>query len=492
VTHQEEAELSVLGSMMLDNACIDGVSLIIRPADFGVRANRAVFTLMLAIHASGSPVDPVTLIQRAEGEGVMAACGGMEYVLGLTDAAATAVNVAHHASIVKLGSSVRAAQAAADAWAAKARELPSIAATDGPEGVASFWAGIAADAASAYGSAENSWQIATASQAIKAGAQIAHDRYAARADGKPSDIVEMPFDALSDIIGGFEPGSINILAAETGGGKTALAWFLAQHFAKRAPDGQVGAEYATNEVGTADMGLRHLAAEAGVDGKAIRRGLIVEGDIDRIMVAAKRVRSTYGGRLVILHQHGMTVEALCAQLRIRARARRVARDIENGRRAAQGLEALPPHRVVVCVDYYQRLRTEERFRASDEVAKLVYIIQMLTDCALETGDYHLVLSQLNDTRAPNGRPTRDSLFGSKAPTKDASNIILLHRPHYSGNLSAAEALAELLVVKGRTGGTGIAPLHFDGPTGRYREWSFSKDGKEYPGGADDKPWRGKR
>ena len=56
-----EAELSVLGSMLLDNKVIDLVNEIIQPEDFYNELNKQIYIAMQALHKDNKPVDIATL-----------------------------------------------------------------------------------------------------------------------------------------------------------------------------------------------------------------------------------------------------------------------------------------------------------------------------------------------------------------------------------------------------------------------------------------------
>lgn len=54
------AEQSVIGSILLTHACLPEVARELRPGDFRLEADRAIYEAALALERDGSKVDPVT------------------------------------------------------------------------------------------------------------------------------------------------------------------------------------------------------------------------------------------------------------------------------------------------------------------------------------------------------------------------------------------------------------------------------------------------
>ena len=92
----QEAEMSVLGGVMLDNTAFHRVRWL-EPSDFISPHHRVIWNACRALMADGHPIDPVSLMQRLEQTARVEEAGGLGVVLGVTDWAATAVNIEHHA-----------------------------------------------------------------------------------------------------------------------------------------------------------------------------------------------------------------------------------------------------------------------------------------------------------------------------------------------------------------------------------------------------------
>ena len=83
--HDLEAERAVLGSILLDNACISSVLDIIDRNDFFSEAHRIVFGAMIGLFEAGRPIDAITLHEALERDGLLEKAGGISYLSGLTD-----------------------------------------------------------------------------------------------------------------------------------------------------------------------------------------------------------------------------------------------------------------------------------------------------------------------------------------------------------------------------------------------------------------------
>lgn len=59
--YSDEAEHALLGALMLDGDLFDSITTSVSPADFHDPENAALFQVMVDLHGTGAPIDPVTL-----------------------------------------------------------------------------------------------------------------------------------------------------------------------------------------------------------------------------------------------------------------------------------------------------------------------------------------------------------------------------------------------------------------------------------------------
>src|SRR5438105_1852782 len=96
-----EAERSVLGSMLRDNAVIGDVVQIVRAENFYLDAHQKVFQAIISLYDKGHPVDLVLLADTLKENKHLEDVGGYGYLAELWDAAPTAANAEYYARIVR-------------------------------------------------------------------------------------------------------------------------------------------------------------------------------------------------------------------------------------------------------------------------------------------------------------------------------------------------------------------------------------------------------
>ena len=97
----EDAERAVLAAMILSVDAIVTVAELVTEDMFYREGHRRLFRSMMAVHARGAVVDPLTLANELEQRGDLQGAGGKEYIGGLLDEIPTAANVEHHCTIVR-------------------------------------------------------------------------------------------------------------------------------------------------------------------------------------------------------------------------------------------------------------------------------------------------------------------------------------------------------------------------------------------------------
>jgi replicative DNA helicase len=96
-----EAETSVLGAILLDQAAITRVLDFLSPEDFYRENNAQIYRAALNLFREGEPIDNVTLASELEKLGVLERIGGRAHLALIQEAVPTAANVEHYARIVK-------------------------------------------------------------------------------------------------------------------------------------------------------------------------------------------------------------------------------------------------------------------------------------------------------------------------------------------------------------------------------------------------------
>src|SRR5436190_15274908 len=96
-----QAEIGVLGSIVLLPDVLDDVIQILRPDDFYDDAHRKLFLHMTALHESSKKIDPTLLVDRLKSAGDFESVGGAAYLSKVINAVPNAAHATYYAEIVR-------------------------------------------------------------------------------------------------------------------------------------------------------------------------------------------------------------------------------------------------------------------------------------------------------------------------------------------------------------------------------------------------------
>jgi len=433
----DDAEKSVLGAVIVDNARLDDVAELLRPEDFYRSPHQRIYRHMLALAAEGRPIDLITLHDRLEADGGLEAIGGASYLAQLLDGVPRLINARHHAEIV-LERSVR-------------RQLIR---TSGE---------IAAEAAAGeltleqlLGDAERR-VFAIAEQRMSPGFQplsvlLEHTMAAIEARQEAdSPITGVPtgFERFDELTSGLQSGDLIILAARPSMGKTAWALTAAQNAAIR--HGRKVAIFSL-EMSAQQLVMRMLFSEARVDSQLMRRGRLTERHWSRLADAFHRLAKAP----IFMDDATGTTPA-----EMRAKCRRLQAD--------QGLD-------LVIVDYLQLMTAGGR--SENRQQEISAISRSLKGMGRELGVPVLALSQLSrapDQRTGDHRPHLSDLRESGSLEQDADVVAFIFRPEVYAIRAGKDpgdekGLAEVIVAKQRNGPTDSVKLAFVKQWTRFENW----------------------
>jgi replicative DNA helicase len=424
-----EAEQSVLGSILIDNAVLDEVVTFLAPSDFYRDSHQIAYGRMLELYRAGKAVDVITLAELLERTGELARVGGDEALGRWVDTVPHTVNAKLHAQIVKQKSIGRALIETAneilqDGYAQNrtAEELVE----------------LAERRVFAIADSSVTDSTVTGAGAIAAAISRVTSRGTALVGGIPTGLTGL--DALVD---GFTPEQLWVLAARPSMGKTALALNMAEAVALKSKRGVL---FVSLEMGRVELGERLLVGRSLVENWKLRRTDALRPDEWAALTAAHEAWEK-----APLHIDDNPERTT---LQVMAHARRIKSHGDLG---------------VIFVDYLQLLSAPEGSRDSRQelVARFSRELKRVARALKVTV---VALSQLN--RASEGRedrrPRMADLRESGAIEQDADVVLLLHRPEYY-NPEDRPGEAELIVAKNRNGATGDVPLDFVKQMGRFTD-----------------------
>ena len=122
LTPERAAEYAVLGAMLLDpDHAIPAVTAILRPADYAHPHHEQLHDTLVALHAAGTPIDPVTVSEhlqlrpspRLRGRSLLEELGGAPWLHTLMAACPLPASADHYAEIVRVAARRRTLDATA-------------------------------------------------------------------------------------------------------------------------------------------------------------------------------------------------------------------------------------------------------------------------------------------------------------------------------------------------------------------------------------------
>jgi replicative DNA helicase len=99
--HDLDAEVSVLGSILLDPLSIAKVLQFLHPEDFYRENNGQVYRAALDLFAAGEPIDNVTLAAQLQTLGMLDRIGGRAALASMQSAVPTSANIEYYGRIIK-------------------------------------------------------------------------------------------------------------------------------------------------------------------------------------------------------------------------------------------------------------------------------------------------------------------------------------------------------------------------------------------------------
>jgi len=100
-----DAEVHVLGSVLLDNDVLTVLAGSLQPKHFKLEANRTIYQSMQRLSGNGKPIDLVTLTEDLRQHDELEAVGNVPYLIGLMDIVPTAAYAERYAKTLLNGDS---------------------------------------------------------------------------------------------------------------------------------------------------------------------------------------------------------------------------------------------------------------------------------------------------------------------------------------------------------------------------------------------------
>ncbi len=416
-----DAEVAVLGSMMIEEEAIGQGVETLAPEHFYKDSHKKIFQCVTNLFSENKAIDLLTLTDSLEKEGTLEEVGGASYLAFLTTAVPTAANVMYYAKIVKEKYILRhlinnATQIISDSYDTS-QDVETL--LDRAEKLIfditsrKFAGGILPLKEIVRNQIETIDRLYQRKEHITGIATGYHE-----------------FDTMT---AGLQPSDLIIIAARPSMGKSALMSCIAEHVGMVL---KVPVAIFSLEMSKEQLIQRMLCSCARVNAHKVRTGFLAQSDWPNLTSAAAKLSEA---PIYIDDTPGISV------LELKAKARRLKAQFDIK---------------LLVLDYLQLMQgtagIENRQQEISEISR------SLKELARELNVPLIAVSQLSravESRTDH-RPQLSDLRESGAIEQDADVVVLLLREEYYNPTEENRGKAEVIIAKQRNGPVGSLKLAF--------------------------------
>ncbi|MFH1867599.1 MAG: replicative DNA helicase [Candidatus Omnitrophota bacterium] len=417
----DEAEMAVLGSMLLEENAISEAIEFLDESTFYKDAHRKIFSLVVQIYEQNKPVDLVTITEQLKKRNILEEVGGTAYIVSLTQTVPTAANIKYYAKIVREKYVLRTlittgTQIVSEAYRGESNVEELL---DRSEKMIFD-----------ISSGKSEPTTVAIKDIVKDSIEIIDSLYQRKENITG---VATGFYELDILTAGMQRSDLIIIAGRPSMGKSALAACIVEHagIIEKVPTVVFSLEMSKEQ-----LAHRMLCSHAKVDLHKVRTGFLSQSDWPKLTNAA--------GKLAEAPIFIDDTPAISA-LELRAKARRLKSQYGIG---------------LVIVDYLQLMRSSAS--SDNRQQEISEISRGLKALARELDAPVIAVSQLSravESRADK-RPQLSDLRESGAIEQDADVVMLLLREEYYNPTPENRGIAELIIAKQRNGPVGSLDLAF--------------------------------
>ena len=436
--HSIEAEQSLIGGLLIDNAAWDRIGDVVRETDFYRDDHRRIFRHIGKLIQMGRPADVVTVYESIEQSNEIDQTGGLGYLGEIANATPSAANIRRYAEIVRERAILRQLVTVGDEIAGNALN---------PAG---------RDVKTLLDEAEQRiFQIAEAGNRGNNGfvaiqpllGEVVERMETLLARDSQSDItgVATGFADLDRMTSGLQPGDMIVVAGRPSMGKTAFALNIAEHVGVEL---RLPVAIFSLEMFGPQLATRFLSSVGRIDQSKLRTGRLTDDEWDRMTVALGK-----------LHEAPIHIDETGAinSTDLRARARRLHRQFGK-----LGL---------IIIDYLQLMSSNRM--GENRATEISEISRSIKALAKELQVPIIALSQLSRKveERTDKRPLMSDLRESGAIEQDADIIMMMYREEYYKPDTQDKGTAEAIIGKHRNGPVGTVRLTFLGEYTKFENFA---------------------
>lgn len=418
-----EAEMALLGSVLVDREIMGIVSEIVRPEDFYAHVHESIYAVLQHLYDRGEPLDKITVAEELKRRSELDNIGGLSYLSSLMDTVQTAASAAYYAKIVREKSVLRGLIHAGT----RITQL-------GYESEEDVESALDHSEQMVYdiGQRQMQGEFTPVNRLLKKAFENIDHRFHNR--GGLTGLTS-GFADIDEMTAGFQPGNFIILAARPGMGKTSFALNMAVAAAREeAPP----VAFFSLEMSNDELVQRLICSEAELSMHDMQRGNIKPHHWEKISDAMGKLNEL---SIFLDDSGGLSISE------IRSRCRRL--------KSAHGLSA-------VFIDYLQLVHPSVLGKTVNRNEELSDICRTLKTTAKDLEVPIIALAQLNrgvEARTDK-RPMLSDLRDSGSLEQEADMVAFLFREGYYHNEVPEPDLTEFIIAKHRNGPTGMVKLRF--------------------------------
>lgn len=418
-----EAEMSLLGAILIDDEVLANVSDRLKAQDFYDKRHAAVYAAMFRLYEHHKPVDLLTLSDELTKKNQLDTVGGSSYLTELTNYVPTAAHAEAYADMIVQKAVrrrlIKASSDIAELGFDEDTNIQELLETAESELFSVSETSVKQDLVSLE-------QILT--ESFDRIEELHRDRNKLRG-------IRTGWRDLDNMTAGLQRSDLIILAARPSMGKTTLVTNLAYNVATKANQSVL---FFSLEMSKEQLVDRMLADASGVDAWNIRTGNLNDEDFEKLSNAMGEMAEA---PIFIDDTPGLSV------LEMRTKARRQAHTQPLG---------------LIIVDYLQLMQGSSRGGDFNRVQEVSEISRGLKLIARELNVPVIALSQLSrsvESRNPQ-IPQLADLRESGSIEQDADIVMFIYREDYYNPETDRQHVTDLILSKHRNGPTGRIELYF--------------------------------
>lgn len=425
-----DAEMAVLGSMMIEAEALERAFDILKPEHFYKNAHQKIFNAMASLMAKNQAVDLITITEELKRQGFLAEIGGERYLSELMGKVSTAAHVEHYAKMVYEAALVRELINISTATVEECYKNP-----DDPTSLID-------EAQGKLFKLNQQRELKGFVSSKELSGEVMQMIEKLIVDKNPIKGVPTGFTKFDLKTGGLRKSDLIILAARPSQGKTAMALNIAHYAAVHA---KVPVAIFSLEMGRHSIYQRMVCSAAMADLHQVSTGMFKK---ERWRELAREIQRLGEAPMFIDDTPALTITD------IRVRSRRLASELKK-----QGKEL-----GLIMIDYIGLIRGGGK-KAESRQQEVSEISRMLKELARNLEVPVLALSQLNrkteDKTRTSNRPQLSDLRESGSIEQDADVVALIHREgYYKRDDPSLERDATLIIAKQRNGPVGDVKLNW--------------------------------